>query len=732
MESLSLGKVLNILRKNFKIILLFSIIGLMIGVFYAVAIFKPMYKSTAKLLIKNNTQTEYVTALGTANDLTPLTRNGNPALTQMQILTSGVLSDKVWQTISAKYKFHDDPKVGAKLMQKAINVQNPVGTDIIEITASWSDPKIAKDVASEFAAAYIANNVDQSKKGLVQSQETINNQLSNAETNLATVREKIRQFRQAASTINLEVESASIVGQLSDLENRYHEIVASAGAEGNRVASISGKLGIDWHKAINSVALGHNANITALQTRLGEAQEELSGLNTKYAPTHPSIIALNSRISQIKSELADQIRQTVGGSLENAEEILISDPVRTSMMESLVSSEATYRGLLAQSGVLSSAIDTLKAIKSSIPNKQLVLSHLLQEEANLALIVNTLKAKQLETGIRESGIVSNINVIDNPIVPLYAAFPGRTQTAGLFGILGALLGIVSVMVMYLTKDTYDEVEQIEEELKAPVLGVIPWLDKQTYNEPNALLAIDDNASYYSLAYQRVVSSLRIRGYNSGAKSFVFSSTEFSKSRSTVLMNIAYGLSRAGRSVIVLDADFRTPSIHKEFGLKPNEQFSLAELLTSITKEVKETGEFNWRYLSYFIHELSEAPNLCIIPNTANISDPNEFLYSPAFNILVQKLKEQYDWVLVDTPPALAVSDAVTTSSYVDGVILISGLETTKSALRKVNRLLNNYHIPIFGIVAREVQNSEAVLSNEYIKQIISNMMPQEESTLVKK
>ena len=81
---------------------------------------------------------------------------------------------------------------------------------------------------------------------------------------------------------------------------------------------------------------------------------------------------------------------------------------------------------------------------------------------------------------------------------------------------------------------------------------------------------------------------------------------------------------------------------------------------------------------------------------------------------------------------MAVSDAVTTSSYTDGVILISGLETTRSVLKKVSRLFSNYHIPIFGVVAREVQNSEAVLSNEYIKQIISNMMPEEESPLVKK
>lgn len=731
MESLSLGKILNIFKKNNRVILLFSVTGLAAGVLYAVTIFKPMYNSTAQLLIKNTDQPVFVTELNTMNGISPLTRDGNPALTQIQILSTEKLADEVWKKISAKYKFTDDSQTGVQLMQKAINVDNPVGTDIIEITASWNDPKIAKDIASEFTSAYIASNIDISKKSITQSQNAIDKELVNAQMNLQNVRDKIKQFRQENSTVNLEVESSNIVTQLSDLENKYNETIASANSERNKAGTVAGKLGINWRSAINSVALGHNTNFTALQSKLGETQEELVGLSTKYAPTHPAMLALNSKVTQIKSELDSQVKQTLGNSGNNTNGILISDPVRTTMMENLVTSEAAYKGLVAEGGALKSAMNNLVAKKSAIPAKQLVLSNLLQDEANWSQIVNTLKNKQLEAKIKESGIVSNINIIDNPIVPLLPVFPGRIPVAGLFAIFGGLLGIASTLVSYLIKDTYDDPEEIEEELKAPVLGVIPWLDKQTYDDPGSLLA-DDNASFYSLAYQKVVSSLRIRGYNSEKNCFAFSSTEFSKDRSTILMNIAYGLNKAGKSVIVVDADFRTPSIHKEFGLPVNDQFNLGELLINITKETRDNGEFNWKYLSYFTHELSDSANLYILPNNGNISNPNEFLYSSAFSTLIQKLKEQYEWVLLDTPPALAVSDAATISSYVDGIVLISGLETTKSTIKKVHKLFNNHNIPIFGIIAREIQQNEAVLSNGYIKQIISNMMPSSEDAYVEK
>ena len=731
MENLTLSKVLSILRYNIRIILLFALVSFVTGILYATTIFKPSYESTARLLVKNHEQTAFVTEFGAVDGITPLTRDGNPTLTQMQILTSGSLADEVWSKISQKYKFHDDPRIGTKLMQKAVKVKNPVGTDVIEVTAKWQDPAIAKDIASEFVEAYIAINVEMSKKSIVRSQEAIDRELKNAEANLQEARNKIRQFREANSTVNIDAEAENIVMQAGSLESRYNEVLSSAGAARNRVNSIAGKLGLNWYNGINSVALGHNATILELQSRLGQSQEELASLSSKYAQTHPAVVALNTRINQIKQGIKDHTKLTIGSNSTN-NTLMISDPVRTSMMESLASSEAEYNGLMAQGGVLRSALANTLAQKSTLPLKQLVLSNLVQEETNWSNIFNALKSKQLEAEIRESGIISNINIIDKPLEAIYPAFPARVELVGLFTLLGMLLGAAGILFSYLAKDTYDDVDQIEEELKSPVLGVIPWLDKQTYNDPASLLALDDTASFYSLAYQKVISGLRIRGYNSGMKSFVFTSTEFSKGRSTVLMNIAYGLNRAGRSVVVVDADFRTPSIHREFGLKVNEQFNLCELLINITKEVKESGEFNWKYLSYFIHKLPEAPNLHIIPNIGNVSDPNEFLYSTTFNMLMEKLKEQYDWVLIDTPPALAVPDAATISSYSDGVILITGIETTRSILKKVNRLFSNYHIPVFGIIAREVLNNEAILSNSYIKQMISNMIPQGEEVINEK
>jgi capsular exopolysaccharide synthesis family protein len=729
-ENLTLARIYKLTRKNMRLIMIFAVSGFIIGLLYAVTVFKPVYKSTAKLMIKNLSETMFVSELRTGSSFTPLVRDGNPALTQIEIITSDNFAKKVWNEISKTYKFKDDPKIGVKLMKEAISVQNPVGTDIIEITSKWHDPKIAKAIAETYKNVYINSTLENDKNGIVQSRELIDRQLKNAEANLEAAREKLKNFRQTFSTIDIEREAESSISQLTEIENRYNETVSDAASAANISRSIANQLSIDWNTALNSVAIGHNTNYTELQSKLGAAREELAGLSTKYATTHPAMKAINARIENIKNELQNQIRITLGDSSEN-NGVIITDPVRTGLVEDLASSEASYRGAMGQAEILQSAIRNLKNKISSIPQKQAALSNLIQEETNWTTVVNALKAKQVEAGIREAEIVSEINVIDIPEIPLYPSFPSKSTVVLAFALLSALIGILSILVDYLIKGITESTEDIEEVLKAPVIGVIPWLKKEDYIHTDSLLVMEGPSSYYSLAYQKIVTSLNIKA-DSGVKVLSFTSSEYSKSRSTILMNVAYGLNKAGNSVIVIDSDFRTPSVHQEFNIKNNEQTSLVNLLSKITQEIRLNGSFSWQNITGYIHEIQSTKPFHIIANRELSQDPYEFLHSNAMHMLIEKLKEKYDWVLIDTPPALAVPDALTIGSYSDGTLLSTGLNSARSNLAKVHKLFKDNNIKIFGVIAREVQLNEAASSNEYIKQIISRMMPETDDILTEK
>lgn len=269
-------------------------------------------------------------------------------------------------------------------------------------------------------------------------------------------------------------------------------------------------------------------------------------------------------------------------------------------------------------------------------------------------------------------------------------------------------------------------EKIEEDLGIPVLGVIPWLDREIYDEPDIMFAIDEAASFYSLAYQKTVSCLKLRGNSLKKRVFGFTSSEFSKFRSTIIMNTAYSLSRTGQSVIVVDADFRTPSIGADLGLNPANHRDLAGLITAMSREIRENELFMHEKIDQCTYSIPNISNFFIIPNSGSSPDPSLYLHSSAFRRLLQELKSRYDWVFIDIPPISAVPDALMVGSCVDGIVLMTGLDVDRMLLRKICQQFKTYNIEVFGVITREIQANRAVSANTYIKQIMARMLMKNE------
>ncbi len=727
MDNFILKKIFDNIVKNMRMILILAVIGAAIGTLYATLIYKPIYESTVKILVGDEHQVPFVTDLNTQNPLMLSSRGNNLIFTQMQVLKSTELSKKVWKSIKQKYKFETNDRMGEKFIQESVTIVNPIRTNIIEITARWTKPEVAQDVASEYAKVYKNFNETKLKRRVLNNKNAINIQLDNAQNNLSKIREGIKEFRESNLSVDLKAEAENIVGQLSDLENRYYEIMSVAGGEASRINTISKRLGISPEHAVNSIALGHNSNIITLQSKLERLEEEIADLRSKYTELHPSVVSLRARIDQVKALIDKQVQQTIGIN-SSQPDIYISDPLRTDMIQSLAISESSYKSLQAQSRSLRNAIKSLKNKQRSIPGKQLTLANLVQEENNWINIVDKLKNKLIESQIRESEIINNINIIEHPQKAEHPVFPSRLQLALIFALLGSMIGVISSVMEYLMKNVYESPEELEHDLKVSHLGSIPWISRDRFSEDNGLIISDDFVSVHSLSYQKIVSALNLRAFDDDKKIVSFTSTEPSKLRSGILINIAYSLRKTGQSVIVVDADFRTPTIHKEFGFLDS-KFSLSSLINKIAKSKRANNDFNWRDLEYYIKRTDEIYDISILSNYDNVMNPNEYIHSREFKLLILKLSEMYDWVLLDLPPVSAVMDAVATGINSNGVVIISGINTTKNTFRNTVKQFNTYKVPVLGVITREPDFKDIKISSEYLKQIISNVMPYNSNTI---
>jgi capsular exopolysaccharide synthesis family protein len=200
-------------------------------------------------------------------------------------------------------------------------------------------------------------------------------------------------------------------------------------------------------------------------------------------------------------------------------------------------------------------------------------------------------------------------------------------------------------------------------------------------EPNAAGA----ESYRSLCSVILISSLK-----NSFKTLVVTSAMPDEGKSTVCINLATALAQRGRRVLLVDADLRCSSIHRRFGSGPG--------LSTILTELNEYPVYR---------PLPQLPNLCVIPAGGRLPDPMEVLDSPRMKKLMVGWKAEFDHVIIDTPPLLPFSDALTLSAVADGVILVtrSGMSRAKPLLRARGLLLRS-GAHILGFVLNAVKRPE--------------------------
>lgn len=169
-----------------------------------------------------------------------------------------------------------------------------------------------------------------------------------------------------------------------------------------------------------------------------------------------------------------------------------------------------------------------------------------------------------------------------------------------------------------------------------------------------LTAYTDPKSPVSEAYRTIRTNLQFAGVDKPLKTILLTSATPNEGKSTVIASLAIVMAQAGHKVVLLDCDFRNPTQHKMFGL-PNKGLSNC---------VATDGDYH-EILQHIDQE-----NLDILTSGPVAPNPSEILMSHKMSTLLERLKEEYDYVLIDTPPVMLVTDAAAISSKVDGIIMV--------------------------------------------------------------
>ena len=209
-----------------------------------------------------------------------------------------------------------------------------------------------------------------------------------------------------------------------------------------------------------------------------------------------------------------------------------------------------------------------------------------------------------------------------------------------------------------------------------------------------LTAYNDPKSPISEAYRTIRTNLQFAGVDTPLKTILFTSATPDEGKSTVIASLAIVMAQAGHKVVLLDCDFRNPTQHKMFGL-PNKGLSNC---------VATDGDYH-EILQHIDQE-----NLDILTSGPVAPNPSEILMSA----LLERLKEEYDYVLIDTPPVMLVTDAAAISSKVDGIIMVVASKANPpSTVKMAKERLEQAGARILGCVLNKVEVAPRKYGNSY-------------------
>jgi len=298
--------------------------------------------------------------------------------------------------------------------------------------------------------------------------------------------------------------------------------------------------------------------------------------------------------------------------------------------------------------------------------------------------------------------VGSINVLDDAQVPALPNPPALLRNVGVGALLGLLLGLGLVLLLLYFDNTVKNGDDVQNKLGLTLLGSIPYVRRRAMGGRAAPLLTSEQAGFgFIEACKAAGTNLRFAAAACGAKKLLVSSTLAGEGKSTVSVNLALALAQAGKSVLLVDCDLRKSNVHRVLNIPVGEAKGLAAVLSG---EAEEEGCIVWL----------KGLGIHVLPNASSVPNPSELLGSDQMAGLLAALENSFDYIILDTPPAYLLTDAVALSVYADGVVLVVRQGYAKIDLINLTKAgFANAGVRILGCVLSGIRFSQSGAFSQY-------------------
>ena len=547
--------------------------------------------------------------------------------TEFEKIQSQMVLDKVVAkcSLTEEWKLPDDI-MARKLLKKAIDVRQFRNTSIIELRAYDRDKNLAQQIAQSLAEEYQTHRTDAQQKRVQKGIDVLEDELKSYKEEIGDMQANVDKLR-----VDLGISDAAGEESYSIIEpeivRRYESGLIDARGVHTSMSSLLNGLKLQSLEELrDSISTAYpDGQLDVLIRELHTGQQTLANHSIDLGEEHPRIKGLEKVVATLEQQIDNRIQ----GVLAGLELKVRSAFAQVEQLQRDVTDAKKRESDMRETG--RDYFDAKRKLSNTTRIRDTILFRIMQEQVDLALPKD-----------------STVEITDEADMPMTAIRPNIPLNIALGVVVGLILGVGLAFFIEYLDTSVKTIDDVERALGAAVLGVIP-------QNVGSLLDEGDE-SPHAEAYRVLRTNILFAGRKDESQTtFSVVSGGAGEGKTTTMFNLAVVFAQMGDRILIVDSDLRRPSMHRYMNVSNNIGLTNYLLGQVTIDEVIQT---------------TELPSLHFIPSGKLPSSSMGILSSAKMKEFVAEMKSRYDYVFLDAPPIMGVSDASVLASMVDMCVLV--------------------------------------------------------------